>query len=744
MSKMDHAKRMQTIGITLLGALFLLWIYYQSYSAAKQQGEQSGVPTQTEAAPKQGQAQNSAQNPAYGRSLVEQPMRLASENLAAAQAANAQSAEPDAVNTENANQEAEAQPGQDQSAQNQATQSIGQAAIDLTPIVIESDVYRAVLSPEGAVLRSLELKQHSNKGKPIEMVRSVDSGQYPFAVYLGDYNQGQPVMLPFRSEQIGERAYRFTAEFMLGDPSQSGKQKPYILEKIIEFAQSEYMIKVSVRLQNQGGLPLPQNERQIIYSLYYGPQMGPEVESIGKNRTSADMRSYVYYNGKKSKTVSLSRSSRERRLDSSPIWAGISGKYFGVLALPSRNLNVHWSGSRVEGLGLDASGKMLESSQFLFERRAARADDNLADDTFYYYVGPLLAEQLNMYNEADANEFRLSDASLNAIVKFNLSFIEEPIKWILTLLYRFTRNYGIAIILFALIVRVLLYPLTLKSFQSSSRMRLIQPQMKALQEKHKGDPRKLQQEMAVLYRREKVNPMGGCLPLLVQMPILIAIANLFYRYFELRGAQFIPGWITDLSSPDLLYGLNISDWSVPLRLLPVIYLASQLVSSKIMQAGQPPMQNKMQQRIFTVYMPIFFSVILYNMPSGLILYWTISNLLMMLQQFLMNKYLPKPEDGAAAGASQPQKRAPSKVPGHQKSPGQKRTGKAKPNLTVVPGQRKAAPNQKAQKVAKAHKEPKAQRAGRGDHNHGTAQKTAKASRAAKAHKQGAKQAPKRK
>ena len=666
MSKMDHAKRMQTIGLILLSALFGFWIYYQSSAAIKKQGEKSGVPAQAEAVEKK-----QTQNRGVGRSLVEQRLRLATQATDKPQ---------DAKNTKNINEDTAINTSTEQDinsdTKQSAAQNINQEAVDLTPIVVESDVYRAVLGPQGAVLQSLQLKQHNNKGRPIEMVRSVDSGLYPFTVYLGDYNQGQPVMLPFHSERIGERAYRFTAEFMLGgDSNQPGEQNSYILEKIIEFAQSEYMIKVSVRLQNQDGLPLPQNERQIIYSLYFGPQIGPEVESIGRNRTSADMRSYVYYNGKKSKMVSLSLSAPEKRLDSSPIWAGISGKYFGVLALPSRNLDVLWSGAKVAGLGLDASGKTLESSQFLFERRAARADDNLADDTFHYYVGPLLSDQLNRYNEADTNEFRLSDASLNAIVKFNLSFIEEPIKWILTLLYRFTRNYGIAIMLFAAIVRILLYPLTLKSFQSSSRMRLIQPQMKALQEKYKGEPRKLQQEMAMLYRREKVNPMGGCLPLLVQMPILIAIANLFYRYFELRGAMFIPGWIADLSSPDLIYNLELASWSIPLRLLPLIYLASQLVSSKIMQSGQPPMQNKMQQRMFTLYMPIFFSIILYNMPSGLILYWTISNLLMMFQQFLMNKYFPKPEFAqpkvSAKGANSKASKTPLKM------------GKTKQNLVVV-------------------------------------------------------------
>ncbi|MEM9423204.1 MAG: membrane protein insertase YidC [Spirochaetota bacterium] len=597
MKNYDHAKKMQTIGLVLLVVMFSAWVYYQSRQISEQVSNAPPAPPE----------------------ITESRPRVASAKL--------QPASPSIASVE----------GEASAAANQST---GQ---DLTPLIVETDVYRAELSPVGAVMRSLLLKEHHNDGEALEMVRSVDSRLYPFTVYLGDYNDGQAILLPFQHRKTGERSYYFRAEFTL-----NGEEDPYVLEKTFEFARSEYMVKVGLRLQRKSGSPLALNQRRVIYSLYYGPQIGPTVDHIGSNRTAADMRSYVYYNGKKSKTVSLSRSGRDKLLDSSPIWAGISGKYFAVFGLPRRNLDVYWTESDVSGLGLDATGSPLESSQFLFERSAAQRNNpsgttDLADDTFYYYIGPLLADDLNKFNVSGDNEFGLYDAGLNSVVKFSLGFIEEPVKWILNRLYSFTYNYGIAIMLFALIVRILLYPLTLKAYKSSRRMRVLQPQMKALQEKYRSDPRRLQQEMASLYRTEKVNPMGGCLPLLVQMPILIAIANLFYRYFELRGASFIPGWINDLSTPDLVYTLDLGTWTVPLRLLPLIYLGSQLVSSKIMQAGQPPMQSKMQQRMFTVYMPIIFSVLLYNMPSGLILYWTISNLLMMVQQFLQGKFLPNDE-----------------------------------------------------------------------------------------------------
>ena len=607
----DHAKKMQRIGLAVLTVLFGAWFYYQSRSASELEEHTAGDQAASQSRVSGAQGQDKALG------MAEVPLQLATMVV-------------DSIDPVDSVDSGAKENGKD------GSPSLSPATLSSTPVIVETDVYRATLNPLGGVMTSLILKRHLNNGQPLEMVWSAGSERYPFTFYLGDYRNGQAVLLPSRVEQIGELAYRFTTEFTAGE-----SDDVLVLEKTLEFVRSEYMVKVGVRLQYRSSAVLPQNSRQVIYSLYYGPQIGPEVDHIGRNRTATDMRTYVYYDGRKSKTISLNRNSRDKYLDSSPIWAGVSGKYLGVFGLPSRNLDVYWSGADVAGLGLDATGSRLPSSQFLFERRSARAGDrgdNLVDDSFYYYIGPLIADELAVFNKSSDNEFGLSDAGLNTMVKFRLGFIEEPVRWILSFLNSFTHNYGVAIIIFALIIRLLLFPLTLKSYKSMCRMRLLQPKIKELQDKHKDDPRKLQQEMSMLYRTEKVNPIGGCLPIVLQMPILIAIANLFYRYFELRGASFIPGWIGDLSSPDLVYSLTLGSWSIPLRLLPPIYLASQLLSSKLMQASQPPTQNKMQQRIFTVFMPVVFSFILYNMPSGLLLYWTISNILMTVQQLLMNKY----------------------------------------------------------------------------------------------------------
>lgn len=571
--KTDPANRSSTIGMILIGLIFMLWLYYSGgglLSPPQSEKQQASIP-------------QTAPDPLPNLSIEPIPN--------------------------------------------------GETPASEQTIQIETDIYRALIRSDGAVLQSLQLKDHLNQDRPIEMVQNGESSLYPFTVFLGDFKNGIPILTPSTAEQLSPHTYAFTSDFLIGGV-------PYRLEKIIQFGQKQYMIYIQVKFSSPSGATLPIDEGNIIYSLYYGPQIGPDIGPIGQNRTATDTRTYYYYNGSKVKTVSLKEGTPANQVSSSFLWAGIIGKYFSTIGVPGRNVAVEWSQEPVPGLGDD----MPSSSQMIFKRLGSANRDSIVDDDYHYYIGPMLSETLKPFNAAEKNEFGLSDLSLDSTMSFSLAFLEVPIKILLSFLYSFTYNYGIAIILFALIVRIILFPLTLKSFQSTSKMQRLQPRLKELQTKWKGNPQKLQQEIAALYRKEKINPLGGCLPILLQMPILIAIANLFYRYFELRGAAFIKGWIDDLSRPDLIYNIELGvslpllGDNLPLRLLPVIYLCSQLLMSKLMQQNQPAMGNPIQKRIFTLYMPIIFSLILYNMPSGLILYWTVSNILIMIQQNFISKY----------------------------------------------------------------------------------------------------------
>lgn len=206
---------------------------------------------------------------------------------------------------------------------------------------------------------------------------------------------------------------------------------------------------------------------------------------------------------------------------------------------------------------------------------------------------------------------------------------------ILKFLYQYTHNYGYAIILLTLLIKGVFAPLTHISYKSMKKMQAIQPKIKALQERHKKDPEKLNKETMELFKRNRVNPMAGCLPMLIQMPVLFAMFRLLPEAIELKGAPFIL-WIQDLSQQDRFYHLPFTipflGWDT-LNLLPILMIISQFGYQKLMpQASASPEQAKIMN-----FMPVFFGFICYSMPSGLVLYWFIQNVLSIIQQVFVNR-----------------------------------------------------------------------------------------------------------
>ncbi len=207
-------------------------------------------------------------------------------------------------------------------------------------------------------------------------------------------------------------------------------------------------------------------------------------------------------------------------------------------------------------------------------------------------------------------------------------------------------NWGVAIILLTLATKVLFAPLTHMSFDSMRKMQALQPKVKAIQEHFKGDSQRMNKEVMELYRKNKVNPMGGCLPMLIQMPIFIALYQVLAQSVELRHAPFF-GWIHDLSAPDRLFRLP---WVLPLlgdgfNVLPILMLVSMVVQQKMTpgSSGSSPEQKQMM-----TFMPIIFGFAFYNLPSGLVLYWTLSNVLTIVHQGMM-----KGKEKLHLGGSQP-------------------------------------------------------------------------------------------
>jgi YidC/Oxa1 family membrane protein insertase len=209
--------------------------------------------------------------------------------------------------------------------------------------------------------------------------------------------------------------------------------------------------------------------------------------------------------------------------------------------------------------------------------------------------------------------------------------------WLLKACYAVIPNYGVAIILLTVMVRLCTAPLAAKQMKSMKRMGEIQPKMKALQEKHKDDRQQQSQEMMKLYKEAGVNPLGGCLPMVFQIPVFIGLYYALQSSIDLRQAPFML-WIDDLSRPETLFAIPGVGW--PVRVLPVL-----MTLSMVLQQRMTPMttMDPVQARTMMIVMPVMFFFMFYGFPAGLVLYWFVSNLLAIAQQLYLNRQLtPQP------------------------------------------------------------------------------------------------------
>lgn len=261
------------------------------------------------------------------------------------------------------------------------------------------------------------------------------------------------------------------------------------------------------------------------------------------------------------------------------------------------------------------------------------AGDALTLD-YTYYIGP---KQYSILKAAGNNMEGVMEFETIGVFSW-MNWLMEPSRkallWTLNLFHGIFHNYGIAIILLTLVIRILFWPLTHKSTESMRRMQELQPEIKAIQALHKKDPQRMQQETMKLYKEKKVNPMGGCLPMFVQIPVFIALFTVLRNAIELRYAGFL--WIADLSAPENLF-MGQVPFIHSLNILPLLMSASMVWQQKMTTpavAATPEQQQ--QQKMMMIMMPLMMLFFFYSMPSGLVLYWTTSNLLMIAQTGIRN------------------------------------------------------------------------------------------------------------
>jgi len=499
---------------------------------------------------------------------------------------------------------------------------------------ISTDLLEATFTNKGGDLISLKLKKHADKDGAVDLIIPKADGSGGLSFAFGGAG-ATPVTDLMNGMLLDSKTIAFTRTYLANVPGKDAPV-PFTLRKTYTFRDGDYMFGFAVGLENSVNEVLPLDSSGFAYSVSLGPQIGPRL-TMKSGSSGSDYRKYVKYVGGKKKE-DHPKAGTALTLKDQPSWVGIAGKYFSLLAAPELT-------SFTTTLATNQDPTLFQTDSITISRPAIKASKQT--DAYYFYFGPKTNAELAKYDYADKNAFQRSGLNLERAADTSgiLSWLEWLMKKALNMFYWMIPNYGVAIVLVTILVKALLFPLTKNGSIASARMQELQPKMKELQDKHKSNPQKLNQEMAEFYKKEGYNPMSGCLPLLIQFPIFIAMYNLFNNHFDLRGAMFIPGWIPDLSQPEAIFRfaeINLLIVKIDaIRALPIIYLVSQLLYGKYTSAQTAGGQNAMQMKMMMYWMPVIFFFILYNTPSGLLVYWIISNVLSIGQQMVINDLLKK-------------------------------------------------------------------------------------------------------
>ncbi|GMO56361.1 MAG: membrane protein insertase YidC [Termitinemataceae bacterium] len=521
--------------------------------------------------------------------------------------------------------------------------------VSIEHFTIETTLLSVDFTNAGGDITSYKLKAHTKgvNAEELDMILSGDTDAHAFAIAFGG-RDALASRAVFAVRRISDLSIEFYRDFF-------SNGKKFTLTKRYNFKNDEYMFELQVTID--GGNEIPSlnfagaNGFNTAYTLQFGPQIGPSFTQLDEREDYRHYHSFV--NGKQK--IEKVTDAKDAVINSRYTWLAIAGKYFTFFVVPDATQYEAIFSTQPATAGINASSRLFLQRPPL---SAARSED-----TYRFYLGPKTQNELAKYDNND-NGWGYSDLRLETVANASgfwgiLSPLEKLLKWFLNIFYKIVPNYGVAIILVTLLVKILLFPLTKKGSEGTIRMQVIGPKIKELQDKYKDNPQKMNVEMAALYKKEGYNPLSGCLPMLIQMPIFLAMYNLFNNHFELRGAMFIAGWIPDLSVSESIW--NFAPYRIPflgwsdLRLLPFIYVASQLLYTKIQQT--PDQAANKQMMLMMKLMPLVFFFVLYNVPAGMLIYWIMSNIFTLFQQMLINKMMA-PQKAAMLAAAQAEANAP--------------------------------------------------------------------------------------
>ncbi|MFL3051360.1 MAG: membrane protein insertase YidC [Candidatus Neomarinimicrobiota bacterium] len=482
-------------------------------------------------------------------------------------------------------------------------------------IFVDSPIYIASISSRnGGSITSFLLKDYLLNDTSFVNLVDRDFNDDNLLLEFTDFNGNQISLSEFwsiKNSFNNKDTISIDSPFMLSFSSSIMGQQA---RKSLTFYPNNYTIKVSMDLQKISDKYISQERFTLNWNggiTSTEPNKKDEASFFAANLSQG--KEISKHGGKHGKVVSSTG-----RTD----WAAVRSKYFTAAIIPISTSNYGVVRANENTLSKATINQDVPVYNFGVGFSSAAPAEALI------YLGPLQYDSIKALGVGLENTLSLGLAPIR--------FIGRAVLLLLVNLHSVIPNYGIVLIVFSVIIKILVYPLTKKSYQSMKDIQTIQPEVTKLREKFKSDPQKLNQATMNLYKEHGVNPLGGCLPMLLQMPLLFALFIVFRSTIELRGAPFI-FWISDLSQPDALIPLP---FSLPLygdqiSLLPLLMGVSMFVQQKMTTSQANP-----QQKMMTQFMSVFFIILFNQFPSGLNLYYTLFNVLTILQQ----KYLVQPKD----------------------------------------------------------------------------------------------------
>jgi YidC/Oxa1 family membrane protein insertase len=502
-----------------------------------------------------------------------------------------------------------------QAGKNEKTDIIRSLPVDEKIYTIETDNYIAEISSVGAKFTSFKLKNYKEKNKESSPLKEMIEKDFLSGSFFSELKSDSGLNLKeanFYSKESSSNIFVSSdkQDLVFEYQTESGLK----VRKKYVFYKDSYLIDCDMALINNTGNP-------------FSNQLGISINSEKPEAMQIGFVGPCVYKNNELNQIKIKNIDEEGNFNSKIEWGALESVYFITAVVPDFDESLICDFSVLKDK-YSGSGKEYIKGDFISNPFSLQNGEKKIFN-YHFYLGPKSMDTLKAagFNLEKSVDFGFFDS------------ISKPCLWVLNYIYKVIPNYGISIIILTLLVKIIFWPLGTKSAKSMEQMKKIQPLMKEIREKYKNDKQKMNQEVMNLYKVYKVNPLSGCLPILVQIPIFFGLYRMLFSAIELRHAPFML-WIQDLSAPDRLFDLS---FAIPfmkepygLPLLTIIMGASMFLQQKMTPSGGDPTQAKIM-----LFMPIFITVIFVNLPAGLVLYMLVNNIFSMGQQYYVSRFLSK-------------------------------------------------------------------------------------------------------